>query len=756
MDKVKKLSFLVVVIFLLTSILINVSLPTSKGKGPEDSIHETDPGTPPQGMQVYSIGNESWKDPDCRFGTVLNGGGTEQVSAMRWMTNRTLGGDFVVIRTDDSDGYQDFIYNKVGYVDSCHTLVINKMEYANSSYTQRVISNAEGLWIAGGNQTEYYDLWKDTKVEKAIESLIENRSAVIGGTSAGMSVLGDIDYIPETYGIRSSEALNDPYHDYMKDKKDDFIDGIPHLDNVITDTHLSERDRIGRTITFLARNIRDNMSLVEGSSAIACDESTTVCIDENGTAKIYGWDGYTDYAFFINAKTGPNRCEPGKPLHWKDAVDVYKVKGTPEGKNTFDLDNRKGSGGEREQINVINGTLDNYIQEPDTDSSLVADAGVDRTVGMDDSVIFDASNSTDDVSIDNYTWIIDGKEYYGKKIQHSFRSLGRKKVFLKITDSEGNYDTDSIIVTVKDVSGPTADAGEDKTVDEDTVVTFDGSDSFDNIGIVNYTWTIEGEEYYGMVVNHTFVRPGEYTVEVNVTDGAGNNDEDEITVIVMDTTSPIVDAGKKKTVKVGEEFTLDGSNSSDNIGIVSYRWDMEDGQTRYGENVTCSYEELGIYQIILTVEDDAGNKDSASINVTVKDLTPPEAIIDSQRTNVTAGEEVTLDGSESSDNVNIANYTWIFSDVKKHGSEVTLSFEKEGTYQVVLKVKDGSDNVDEAEVTIEVGSDLNANGDDSEDEEESNLDISKEFLKWIPMVIVIAIIALVVGVWYKREILDNQ
>lgn len=40
-----------------------------------------------------------------------------------------------------------------------------------------------------------------------------------------------------------------------------------------------------------------------------------------------------------------------------------------------------------------------------------------------------------------------------------------------------------------DTTPPLANAGPDQTVDEDTPVTFDGSGSTDDVGIVNYTWT---------------------------------------------------------------------------------------------------------------------------------------------------------------------------------------------------------------------------------------------------------------------------
>ncbi|MFW6375872.1 MAG: C25 family cysteine peptidase [Thermoplasmatota archaeon] len=72
-----------------------------------------------------------------------------------------------------------------------------------------------------------------------------------------------------------------------------------------------------------------------------------------------------------------------------------------------------------------------------------------------------------------------------------------------------------------DNAEPTADAGEDRSVDEDTIVTFNGSDSTDDSGIVNYTWEIEGEYKYGEEVQHTFADPGTYEVTLKVTDTGG-------------------------------------------------------------------------------------------------------------------------------------------------------------------------------------------------------------------------------------------
>jgi cyanophycinase len=248
-------------------------------------------------------------------------------------------------------------------VDSVHTLVINKASFANTTYVETVIKNAEALWIAGGDQTTYYNLWKGTKVESAVNYLINTKHVSVGGTSAGMAVLGQIDYVPTT-SVTSAEALANPFHTNMNYRTTDFLNQVPLTAGIITDTHFSERDRLGRTLAFLARNIVDGYTSVSTTKGIACDEGAAVCVDENGLAKIFGWANYNDYVFFFQADTTPDRCVSGQTLNWTNAVTVYKVRGLTTGANTFNLNTWTGTGGSWQNVNVINGVIDNDIQEP--------------------------------------------------------------------------------------------------------------------------------------------------------------------------------------------------------------------------------------------------------------------------------------------------------------------------------------------------------------------------------------------------------
>jgi glutamine amidotransferase PdxT len=52
------------------------------------------------------------------------------------------------------------------------------------------IRNAEALFIAGGDQSDYVKLWKGTPIEDAIHH-VAAKPAPVGGTGAGMAIMGN-------------------------------------------------------------------------------------------------------------------------------------------------------------------------------------------------------------------------------------------------------------------------------------------------------------------------------------------------------------------------------------------------------------------------------------------------------------------------------------------------------------------------------------------------------------------------------------
>lgn len=286
-------------------------------------------------------------------GLCLMGGSTDVDGAFKWMITKSGGGDFVVIRADNSNGYNSYIYG-MGGINSVETIVISKSTDANSTSVANKIRSAEALFIAGGDQANYVMLWKDTPVEDAINYLINTKHVPVGGTSAGCAILGSSYFSALNGTITSDEAMADPYNSLITLGHDDFISS-PFLQNTITDQHFSQRGREGRLVTFMARMNKD---LGKNARGIASDEQTAVCIDEKGIAKVYG----NNNAFFLQiTSSGPEVCEPGVPLAWNQnlqAVKVYRITGSPSGNGYFDLNTysiRTAKGGTQFYYNVTNG-----------------------------------------------------------------------------------------------------------------------------------------------------------------------------------------------------------------------------------------------------------------------------------------------------------------------------------------------------------------------------------------------------------------
>lgn len=98
--------------------------------------------------------------------------------------------------------------------------------------------------------------WNDTGVQHELQYHISIKKAPIGGTGAGLHVLGDFIFTAAEGTITSAEALANPYDKYMT-LDTGFLKASPFLKDVITDSHFYQRDRMGRSITFLARLLTD-------------------------------------------------------------------------------------------------------------------------------------------------------------------------------------------------------------------------------------------------------------------------------------------------------------------------------------------------------------------------------------------------------------------------------------------------------------------------------------------------------------------
>jgi cyanophycinase len=262
----------------------------------------------------------------CTAGTVLMGGGSDVDAAFTWMINKSGNGDFVVIRATGTSAYNSYIYS-LGPAHSVETFLINSVTLANDSNIVQTIRKAEAVFFAGGNQNDYITFYKNTALGNVLDYLANTKHAPIGGTSAGMAIQGHIYYDGIT-NVISPDVLLNPYLSATGIHYNDFLQN-PFLKNTICETHFNTKGgttangitgRQGRLMSFLSRMIKD--SSITDVKAIACDEKTAVCIDENGLSMVVGFGN----AYFLKQWCeAPELCSSGQMLNWTNGTKVYKI-----------------------------------------------------------------------------------------------------------------------------------------------------------------------------------------------------------------------------------------------------------------------------------------------------------------------------------------------------------------------------------------------------------------------------------------------
>ena len=266
----------------------------------------------------------------------LGGGSTDVDAAIQWMIDQVRGCtscstkvDVVILRSSGSNGYNDYIFAMNG-VDSVETLVITSARDSNTAAVRDTVRNAEVIFFAGGDQCDYVKYFKGTLVETAVED-VYSRGGGVGGTSAGTAIQGEFTYDGCAGSATSAEALSNPYHRRISFTYDFFH--WANLQRTITDSHFAQRDRMGRTMSFIARQIQEGRAA--NVLGVAVNEVTSVVVDRNGLATVMG-DGP---AYFVLGDHVPEVCQAGTPLTYSN----FKIWKVPSG-GTFNLQNRPATG----------------------------------------------------------------------------------------------------------------------------------------------------------------------------------------------------------------------------------------------------------------------------------------------------------------------------------------------------------------------------------------------------------------------------
>lgn len=294
--------------------------------------------------KYFRSGNREDSSALPRPGFALMGGG-EQDPALKWLCERANGGDFLILRANTEDDYAQKVDDEIRALcslNSASTIVFFEREDSDDAKLLEYIRHAQAIYIAGGDQSNYVRFWQDTPVQEALNQHI-GQGKPIGGSSAGLAVLGEFSFSSMIDTIHSPEALADPYGNKVTLSRD-FL-RIPALAGVITDTHFVKRDRLGRLVVFLARILQDGWA--PQGRAVAVDEGAAVLLGADGEGKVIGGPAY-----FLEAKKLPETCRHHTPLTI-GGIAVHRVLAG----GSFNVKDWKGSGGDDYQLAAVNGQV---------------------------------------------------------------------------------------------------------------------------------------------------------------------------------------------------------------------------------------------------------------------------------------------------------------------------------------------------------------------------------------------------------------
>ncbi|XP_075723202.1 dyslexia-associated protein KIAA0319-like protein isoform X4 [Rhipicephalus microplus] len=302
--------------------------------------------------------------------------------------------------------------------------------------------------------------------------------------------------------------------------------------------------------------------------------------------------------------------------------------------------------------------------------------------------VLDGSFSTDDDKIVQYHWEpITIPIGYSPKLNDTptvqLKDLipGFYQFMLKVTDSDGVTNTTSANVTVlKEMDyPPTANAGPQSVVYmPNNEVTLNGNLSTDDKGIKSWEWTkspdtdkhVDMEGTTSPYLHLSNMEVGVYKFLLKVTDTADQTATAEVHVFVKPASNqaPTANAGKDMRVSlpIDKPIMLDGSHSTDDVGITSWHWSQIQGPkpsrieepnsstTRVSNLVPGEY----VFKLDVVDANNLTSSDNVSIIITQNKNAPPKADAGGDRTVFLPVDVVSLNGSRSSDDVEIVSWHW--------------------------------------------------------------------------------------------------
>ena len=328
---------------------------------------------------------------------------------------------------------------------------------------------------------------------------------------------------------------------------------------------------------------------------------------------------------------------------------------------------------------------------------------------------FDASDSSsDEGNIVSYEWIFgDGSRGEGRKFTHAYAAEGVYTLILKLSDDAGNEREYEKEVRVS--SSSSGLFAKIQTVPELTegqlygtvpfVVNFDGGNSSGG-EIVDYEWDFNGDgqtDANGKNIEHTFQNIGEFDVFLTITSADGKSATETIKVHAESaglqakiTANPV-----NGTVPLTVTFDATGSRVPNDVEVVSFVWDFDDGTPidRSSEpRVTHRYSQIGTFNpsVKLVTSDNSFSEATTVINA---NSIPLSACFTMSRK--IGPSPLTVSFNSSCTTGTVQAYSWEFGEVGvSTQNKPIFTFEAAGEFKVTLEVLGTDNNVSTFEDTV--------------------------------------------------------
>ena len=327
----------------------------------------------------------------------------------------------------------------------------------------------------------------------------------------------------------------------------------------------------------------------------------------------------------------------------------------------------------------------------------------------------------DDIGVTDLVFTINGEEITlgaDGKASFTFAAAGTYEIIAKATDASGKEGQHKITLTVvADTIAPVVvlshSGSSDAYIGDRVTFTMTATD---NDGISERYITVNGEKL-GAVgadgkLDYVFTAAGTYTFIAYATDAArneGRSDSVTITVTAKDETDPTVEitSNAKSVTYIGNtvDFTVDASDASGiTARTLSVNGEVLVLDAGYGASFT--FTAAGVYEIVATATDGAGNTGEARIQITVVADTEAPSVSIAHASDGTAQVGDTVDFTvvaQDNDAVTGLRLTVNGEDMKLVDGMVGITFNAAGTYVLIAYATDAAGNEGKsASVTIVV------------------------------------------------------